>query len=331
MRGRRVQLDFLTPLLAELESAGISPEQLYAATNLPATPPGASKAEIQELGELLLLQAAVEITGDAALPFRLGQQIDVTNSGIFGFALMSCPTLREALQLMLRYGKILGPAPTWDLLDQDGGLVLRMKMVQGSADQQLRTELVCSLICSTGTFLVNGPLEGTEIQLNYPEPSHSASYHGQGMVPVVFGTEHCQILLPERVLSKRVRTANPAGHVVFMQQCEEMLRGLNRVENTAAVVRRMLIQSAGAFPNISKVAEDLHISERTLRRRLKSDSTSFRIICDEIKNTLAREYLANTDLSLAEIAQLLDYTETVNFLRAFVRWNELTPSQYRRQ
>ena len=325
-----MQLDFLTPLFAELESANISPDQLYAATKLPATPSGASKAEVQELGGLLLLQAAVELTGDTGLPFRLGQQIDVTNSGIFGFALMSCPTLREALQLMLRYGKILGPAPSWDLFDKDEGLVLRIKWPLGSAAQQLRTELVYSLVCSTGAFLVNGPLEGAEIQLNYPEPSHSACYRGQGMVPVVFGMEHCQILLPEQVLNKRVRTANPAGHVVFMQQCEEMLRGLNRVENTAAVVRRLLIQSAGAFPNISKVAEDLHISERTLRRRLKGDSTSFRIICDEIKNTLAREYLANTDLSLAEIAQLLDYTETVNFLRAFVRWNGVTPSQFRR-
>jgi AraC-like DNA-binding protein len=46
---------------------------------------------------------------------------------------------------------------------------------------------------------------------------------------------------------------------------------------------------------------------------------------------LAREYLAKTELTVAEIAHLLNYAETVNFRRAFVRWNGVTPSEYRQQ
>ena len=126
-----------------------------------------------------------------------------------------------------------------------------------------------------------------------------------------------------------VKSANRSEHVVFYQQCEEMLRGLGRVEKTTAAVRQLLIESAGDFLDIGEIAERLHISERTLRRRLETESTSFRSTFEEIRDLLAREYLVETDLTVAEIAHLLGYSETVNFRRAFVRWNGVTPSQYR--
>ena len=110
-----------------------------------------------------------------------------------------------------------------------------------------------------------------------------------------------------------------------------MLRGLKSVEKTTTAVRQQLMASAGDFLDIAQVAERLHVSERTLRRRLESESTSFRTTFDEVRDLLARKYLAGTDLTVAEIAHLLDYSETVNFRRAFVRWNGVTPSQWRQQ
>jgi AraC-like DNA-binding protein len=119
--------------------------------------------------------------------------------------------------------------------------------------------------------------------------------------------------------------------VVFQQQCEEMLRGLYSAEETTAAVRQLLIQSAGDFLDIAQVAERLHVSERTLRRRLDAESTSFRTVFDEIRDLLAREYLSKTELTVADIAHLLDYGETVSFRRAFSRWNGVTPGTYRQQ
>ena len=80
---------------------------------------------------------------------------------------------------------------------------------------------------------------------------------------------------------------------------------------------------------INQVASMLYVSESTLRRRLKDESTNFRAICDEVRNVLACQYLSTTKLTVSEIANLLDYAETVSFRRAFVRWNGTTPSQYR--
>ena len=138
------------------------------------------------------------------------------------------------------------------------------------------------------------------------------------------------LVIPDEVLRLPVTTANAGGQVVFTQQCEQLLHRVNLVENTSAAVRRILIRSGSQLPSLAEVAEALLLSERTLKRRLQAEQTSYRDICDQVRNLLAKEYLSNTDFTVAEIAQLLDYSETVSFRRAFRRWNQLTPQAYKK-
>jgi AraC-like DNA-binding protein len=283
---------------------------------------------------MVLLETAADLSGDPCLAIRLGQQIGISSYGTFGFALMSCASLRETIQLLLRYGQVLFQ-PKWTAYDHEGGLLLRANIARGTAaQQQLVTELSFSSTAAVGRSLYGSRVEraeGVEIQLSYPMPAHSACYNNAFRTPVTFDCEHSQLFLPAQVLDTPVKTANRSEHVVFQQQCEEILRGLNSVEKTTAAVRQLLIQSAGDFLDIAQVAEGLNVSERTLRRRLQAESTSFRATLEEIRDLLAREYLAKTELTVAEIAHLLNYAETVNFRRAFARWNGVTPSQYRQQ
>ena len=146
-----------------------------------------------------------------------------------------------------------------------------------------------------------------------------------------FDQEHTQIFMPDQWLRQRVRTGDSKTNVLFSQQCEELVSGMTKVDETTANVRRLLIHSAGNFLSISGVAEKLHITERTLRRRLTAEETNFRTIFDDIRNTLARNYLSKTSLSVVEIADLLNYSEATNFHRAFQRWNSTTPADYRQQ
>jgi AraC-like DNA-binding protein len=332
MKVNRVQRDLFRALLLELEDAGVGPERLFSKPH-PQGVKVSSAGQKAIAGEeaFLLLETAVKLTGDSTLAIRLGQQVGIASYGSFGFALMSCANLREAVQLLHRYGQVLFE-PRWASYEHEGGLLLRSNITLGTAAQrQLVTELSFSQLSTVGSSLHRNQVEGAEIHLSYSRPSHSACYKAAFRVPVTFDCEHSQLFLPARVLDTIVRTANASEHVVFHQQCEEMLRGLNSAAKTTADVRRLLIQSAGEFFDIAHVAESLHVSERTLRRRLEAESTSFRATFDEIRDLLAREYLTETQLTVAEIAHLLDYSETVNFRRAFVRWNGVTPSEYRQQ
>ena len=92
----------------------------------------------------------------------------------------------------------------------------------------------------------------------------------------------------------------------------------------------MLLNAGDNFPNINNIAFSLNMSESTLRRRLDEEGTNYRRICDEVRNVIACNYLKNTSLTISEIAMLLNYSESASFRRAFVRWNKVTPNDYRK-
>jgi AraC-like DNA-binding protein len=332
MKINRLQRDLFRHLLSELEKAGVTPEQLLRQSGIKEKSQSVSgNTVLSESNALVRLETALELAGDPTLALRLGQRVGIESYGTFGFALMSCANLRESIELLLRYGKVFFE-PIWESQDHDGGLLLRLSLTRGTqAQQQLVAELSFSQLSFIGSSLYRGRIEGAQIHFKFAKPASAGSYRSMLNAEVTFDAEHNQLFLPGHVLDTAVKTANISDHVVFYQQCEEMLCALASVEKTTTAVRQLLIQSAGDFLNITQVAESLHVSERTLRRRLEAESTSFRSTFEEIRDLLAREYLAKTDLTVAEIAHLLNYSETVNFRRAFVRWNDMTPIKYREQ
>lgn len=324
----RVKRDLVLELLALLEEARITPSQLisYARTK------GLSEAKIGEhtpFDSVIMLESATELTGDPYLGLRLGQRLGIESYGTLGFALMSCANLRESTMLMLRYGKVFFE-PLWEYETQDSGLLIWPSLLIRPPElRRLITELCFSQLSAIGRSLHRGKLDGAQIYFDFPAPRSTGIYETIFGVEPTFDADRSQIFIPQDVLDTPVRTASLSEHLVFHRQCEEMLRSLDSAEQTTADVRCLLMQSAGQFHDITQVAERLNMSERTLRRRLAAESTSFRDILDEIRNLLAKEYLAKTELVIAEIAYLLDYEETGNFRRAFVRWNGITPSEYR--
>jgi len=321
---------FFQRLLTLLKEQGFTAEQLYCIPELQGLTPNGAKP-LDAAGIPALLKAVVDLTNDATLVLRLGRRIDLASLGTFGFALMSCADLHQVLNFLRRYYQLAsGTGIQIEVIDQPQGKILRMQVALGDPLlNQLITEVTFAQICHLGETLINQIIDEGELHLNYSPPAHREAYQAAFSMPVTFSQQHNQLLIPEALLQTRVTTANPTGRVLFQQQCEEMLRRVNRVENFSATVRRVLIRAGGNFPNLNGVADRLHISGRTLRRRLEDEATNFRAICDEVRNLLACQYLETTELTVADIADLLDYAEAVSFRRAFVRWNGLTPNQYR--
>ena len=83
------------------------------------------------------------------------------------------------------------------------------------------------------------------------------------------------------------------------------------------------------FPTIGQVAGQLHISVRTLQRKLKAEGFIFQDILDQLRKDFAIKYLSNPDLSIGEVAFLLSYADASAFVRAFKRWTGKTPGEWR--
>jgi AraC-like DNA-binding protein len=104
---------------------------------------------------------------------------------------------------------------------------------------------------------------------------------------------------------------------------------MDAVSGCASDVRHALLSSRGRFPSAKEVASSLNMSERTLRRRLDEEATSFMQIVDDVRNHLARQYLSETKLTIAEVGELLGFDDVANFRRAFKRWNGYPPRSMR--
>jgi len=279
-----------------------------------------------------ILESAVTMSGDTTLAIKIGNGLDLGKYGTYGFALMSCSDMGAALELFLRYGQTFIQSSSWHRSVSKDGVTLRLQQNTGTSYQKmLVTELAFSQLHLASKLLVARPAEGVRVHFSYSKPAHFRVYEQNWPFPMEFDQEHTQIFMSDQWLRQRVRTGDPTTNVLFSQQCEELVSGMTEVDETSAIVRRLLIHSAGKFLTISEVAEQLNVTERTLRRRLAAEGTDFRTIFDDIKSTLAKNYLRKTSLSVLEIADLLNYAEATNFHRAFQRWNSTTPTDYRQQ
>jgi AraC-like DNA-binding protein len=91
----------------------------------------------------------------------------------------------------------------------------------------------------------------------------------------------------------------------------------------------VLLGHPQAPPSLAEVASMLHLSPRTLRRRLAEEGTSYRTLLDEVRGQLAEELLLNEQLTVEEVAQRLGYAETSSFTHAFRRWTGQGPRALR--
>lgn len=310
--------DAITPLLDLLSGYALTPDMLSSNTAL-------SNDNLPRL-----LQMSSDLAGDRSIAFRLAKRLDLSALGAFGFALLSCAELKQALQLTLRFHVVIAKGTLWELVEVENGVAMRlMTRIVNPAQKQLLTEYLFTQVGVITEFLVGHEVGDTQVHLTHSAPEYSSLYDKYLPWPVEFNASHNQVVIPEHLLMRPVKSANSQAHAIYLEQCEDLLRGLNEAANVTASVRRQLIFSAHSFPDFSHVAQQLNTSERTLRRQLQLEGTHFRAVADEVKNALAKKYLTGTTLPMSDIAHLLGYAEAFHFRRAFSRWNRMTPQQFR--
>jgi AraC-like DNA-binding protein len=287
---------------------------------------------IQEIDTPRIIDNIYNYTKDEALMVKLGQRVDVTYFGSFGFALMSCSSFSEAIKLINRYQLLLGTGINLNVLSDSHNpqYTLRVSIsILSNLQKKLLTELIISQSIYLLRIITNNDKLKFTISFQHEGINNKELYESILKCNVKFNQLHNEISVPIDLSKEKLVSANSAVHIIYEEQCERLLRDLNKVENFSAATRRILLQAGDDLPDIKEVAFKLHMSESTLRRRLKEESSSYRIICDEVRDVLAKKYLISTNLTISDIAMLLNYSEAASFRRAFIRWNKVTPNDYR--
>ena len=276
------------------------------------------------------LRAIRETVDIPSLGLLVGLRTSIADLGIMGYAMLSSPTLKRALDVAIRFQRITDPLLhiRYRVESDDVVIVVEPLMLLGEA-YRYDVEVTLAIWRQILRFYFGATAEIREIRVTWPEQSYVETYREVFDCPVHFSQATNEFRFPTAFLQRELSLANEQAARICEQQCARLLRELGNRETLLDTVRRILINTSGRFPDLNEVAGKLHMTPRSLRRRLANANTSFREISEEVRMHFAKQYLVDTSLSIEQIALLVGYTEASNFHRAFKRNCGLTPKNFR--
>jgi AraC-like DNA-binding protein len=312
---------------------GISRSELLAEAGLDDSELLDPNALVPRAASEALALAMIRRSNDPALGLRIARTFDLRTMGFWGYALLSSLTLRQRVQLHLRYHKLHHPASQVSYRIEGGRAICDFFMPDMSAEL-LPVIMDCGLAVTCHNLKKHLRCERPDVELwlTYSERPHHRELIALTSGPVVFDAPHFRIAFAEKELDRRL-VGDPHLLELAKAQLERQLEKVMRVfsGDLRTEVRERLATRLARDASLESVAADLRISARTLRRRLSGLGLSFHDMLDEVRRTRAISYLVETDQAIERVASYLGYRDPANFRRAFRRWTGDAPSDFRRR
>ena len=277
-----------------------------------------------------LWQLAVELSGNPAIGLNMGKIVRPASFHVVGYALMSSRTLLEGFQRLVRYQRIIAESAEASIRQIEGhyGLVLA---VHGDHLPPTRQSTEASLACALSlcNWLTGRTLHPVKVLFQGPEPLDPTPYHQAFPAPLMFNAPYDALIFERADMEVPLPTANEAMALLHDRFAGEYLARFSESRVTHKARQALCRLLPQGEPKRDVVAQALHLSQRTLQRRLQEEGTSFQHLLDDTRRELAEQYLTQPDMTLLEIAYLLGFADPSNFFRAFRRWFDTTPGEYR--
>lgn len=308
---------------ALLAAAGLSPESLQD-----------TDAFVPTSTMTRLLTAAERQTEDDALGLHLSElTLETPASDPLNYACRSSPTLGEALRRLTRYYRLIHGAIELRLeLEQDTARLIHRRAPGAAAPSRHAVEgILASIFLRVRKHL--GPvLVLRRVGFAHDRPHDTSEHERLFEAPILFEQPFDSLVFDSALLE----LASPRAD-------ETLARMLDRfLEQTGAcaaepqrfsdqVRQRIAEQMKGQCPPMEAIAARMHMSPRTLQRRLQDEGTRYLELLDDVRRELALRHIQEGRESISEVAFLLGFSEVSTFYRAFKRWCGRTPAELRRQ
>jgi AraC-like DNA-binding protein len=276
-------------------------------------------------------RAIGEVSTDPAIGLFLGTEAKVERFSPSALAALSTDTLGEAIRQVARYKRLTCPEEIQQEMDDQEWSIQFRWCLAINAEPKVLIDTCFAWVLSIarhGTGIRLSPL-----RLEFMEPrSHSKTIERHFGCPVLCGAQRNAIVFRASDAQREFVTRNAELLAVLAPQLDEELKQQHGEEDFAESVRREIQQKlTGRRPNVEEIARALHISSRTLQRRLQDEGSSFQRALEESRHQLARRYLNNSALELNEAAYLLGYNDANSFVRAFRTWEGIPPARWREE
>ncbi|MCC2637437.1 MAG: putative transcriptional regulator [Moraxellaceae bacterium] len=269
-----------------------------------------------------------------ALALAIGALVKPRHVGVLGYLSLASKTLAESLQAYQRYERLFYGADLAEVVIA-GDQVELCWPLRESLKGTLHDPLAIAALVTFMQQQVGDPRPPTQVAFTIPLPARmdeKAAFEAFFRCPVAFGEAQTRVSFPLSYLALPLLHSDPGLRLLLDQQASAMLAALPDADAFDRSLQQTLLQllPEGAA-SIARAAEALHVSVRTLQRRLELRGLNWQQVLDRSREELARQYLADRALTLSDIALLLGFSEQSAFTRAFRRWTGETPVSVRRR
>jgi AraC-like DNA-binding protein len=317
-------------LCQTLDELGLDASHACAATGLERQFIDTPGQLIRKDQEAAFINAVLSSCERADLAFRVGLRYHYGVFGVWGLAVATSENLLQALQVAQEFIELTHSFAGLSLSveRQLAKIALQQDYPDGPAQKFIvERDLMITLIIASEAAGRRLPVRSIHIAL--AKPAHSALLARMLDCEVEWDSDHTAAYIELAELKKPLPQANALTWSACVRQCRELVAMQSGTRSLQSRVRDSIVQSH--FKGINAVCEQMAVSERSLRRRLQLEKTSFRALQQSVRRDLAEQYLADHSLSLDAIAERLGYSETANFCHAFNGWFGISPGQRRRQ
>lgn len=264
-----------------------------------------------------------------AIGLLLGTESKPEHFDAVALAALSTGSFGEAIHQIARYKQLSCPEEVIQETRDDEWSIHFRWLNATEEEPDVLTDLCFAWVLSIARQGTGTRLSPLRIELARPRASVKPLEHHFGC-PVTLGTARNAIVFRASDAAIPFVTRNAELLSMLVPRFEEELTQ-HRGQETFSERVRVAIQRklAGRRPSIQDVARELHISSRTLQRRLQNAGESFQQVLERARHQLARHYLGESMLELNETAYLLGYEDLSSFVRAFRHWEGVPPAHWR--
>lgn len=326
-----VAIQIVRSLAGRLRERGLPVPKLLAAVDIRAARLDETHESVPLRSYVGLLEAAAALTGDPLIGLSMAAAAGPETLGALGYLFLSSDTLGQGLEKLCRYLSAVQDA-TDQAIERAGDLAFVTYQIRddGISPRRQDAEYSLGVLLRLIRSYAAGRCNPVEVHLEHGALVDRRHYELTFGCPVYFRQTRNAVVIKAQDLDISSGTLSEGLAGILEAQLREQVASrsgpLSFGDQIAGALTPTSIQQK---VNAGRLAKEMRVSPSTLYRRLSSEDQSFRRLLDSRREMLAKRLLATSTMSIAEVAAALGYAENASFTRAFRRWTNVNPRQYR--
>lgn len=289
---------------------------------------------LTSIGQYLIACENIVAAGaEVADAFAIGARLHLSAYGMYGYALMCSPTMRDFFDFAVRYQPLATPTVRLEWrADGDVAIWRFHEIYRDVMSSDVRNFLVRQQMKMTFTHIRDtAGADNLPVRVLFALSEDGQAAEDARALSCLCAYEQAanELHYPIGILEQTPELGNRLTRIMLEETCERLI-GQSRISSgLSGEVYQILLNAPSQFPSMAAVAGQLGLQERTLRRRLAAEDSSYGAIVDDVRRKLAIEYLQTTRMSVDDVAWKVGFSDGANLRRAIRRWTGKTITEIR--